>query len=97
MGFEYTSLAQKNLLFEGNQYFKGINAFFNKIEAKSYKIQNRVLLSRYRGQTICTECHGNRLRQETDYVKINGKALSELINLSVKNLLIFFKAILISK
>ena len=85
------SIEQKNLLFEGNQYFKGINAFFNKIEAKSYKIQNRVLLSRYRGQTICTECHGNRLRQETDYVKINGKALSELINLSVKNLLIFFK------
>ena len=82
---------QKNLLFEGNQYFKGINAFFNKIEAKSYKIQNRVLLSRYRGQTLCTECDGNRLRKETDYVKINDKALSQLINLSIKNLLIFFK------
>ena len=85
------SSEQKNLLFEGNQYFKGINAFFNKIEAKSYKIQNRVLLSRYRGQTLCTECDGNRLRKETDYVKINDKALSQLINLSIKNLLIFFK------
>jgi len=85
------SVEQKNLLFDGNQFFKGINAFFNKIEAKSYKIQNRVLLSRYRGQTLCTECDGNRLRQETNYVKINDKALSELVNLSIKNLLLFFE------
>ena len=84
---------QKNLLFEGNEYFKGINAFFDKIESKSYKIQNRVLLSRYRGKTLCTQCKGNRLRKEADFVKIDNKSLSELINLSIKKLLLFFKKI----
>ena len=84
---------QKNLLFEGNEYFKGINAFFNKIESKSYKIQNRVLLSRYRGKTLCTQCKGNRLRKEADFVKIDNKSLSELINLSIKKLLLFFNKI----
>jgi len=84
---------QKNLLFDGNEYFKGINAFFNKIESKSYKIQNRVLLSRYRGKTLCTQCKGNRLRKEADFVKIDNKSLSELINLSIKKLLLFFNKI----
>ena len=84
---------QQNLLFDGNEYFKGINQFFNKIEAKSYKIQNRVLLSRYRGKTLCTTCKGNRLRKETNYVKVNNKSISELINLSIKDLIIFFKNI----
>jgi len=74
---------QKNLLFDGNEYFKGINAFFNKIESKSYKIQNRVLLSRYRGKTLCTQCKGNRLREESNFVKVNNKSISELINLSI--------------
>ncbi|MDC0654747.1 excinuclease ABC subunit UvrA, partial [Flavobacteriaceae bacterium] len=87
------SEGQKNLLFDGNEYFKGINAFFNKIESKSYKIQNRVLLSRYRGKTLCTQCKGNRLRKEADFVKIDNKSLSELINLSIKKLLLFFKKI----
>jgi len=84
---------QQNLLFEGNEYFKGINQFFNKIEAKSYKIQNRVLLSRYRGKTLCTTCKGNRLRKETNYVKVNSRSISELINLSIKDLIVFFKNI----
>ena len=84
---------QQNLLFDGNEYFKGINQFFNKIEAKSYKIQNRVLLSRYRGKTLCTTCKGNRLRKETNYVKVNSKSISELINLSIKDLIVFFKNI----
>ena len=84
---------QQNLLFDGNEYFKGINQFFNKIEAKSYKIQNRVLLSRYRGKTLCTTCKGNRLRKETNYVKVNSKSISELINLSIKDLILFFKKI----
>ncbi len=84
---------QKNLLFDGNEHFKGINAFFDKIESKSYKIQNRVLLSRYRGKTLCTQCKGNRLRKETDFVKIDNKSLSELINLSIKELLLFFNKI----
>ena len=84
---------QQNLLFDGNEYFKGINQFFNKIEAKSYKIQNRVLLSRYRGKTLCTTCKGNRLRKETNYVKVNSRSISELINLSIKDLIVFFKNI----
>jgi excinuclease ABC subunit A len=84
---------QKNLLFDGNEYFKGINAFFNKIESKSYKIQNRVLLSRYRGKTLCTQCKGNRLREESNFVKVNNKSISELINLSIKELLLFFNKI----
>jgi excinuclease ABC subunit A len=84
---------KKNLLFDGNQHFKGINAFFDKIESKSYKIQNRVLLSRYRGKTLCTQCKGNRLRKETDFVKIDNKSLSELINLSIRELLLFFNKI----
>lgn len=87
------SEGQKNLLFDGNEYFKGINAFFNKIESKSYKIQNRVLLSRYRGKTLCNQCKGNRLRKEADFVKIDNKSLSELINLSIKKLLLFFNKI----
>ena len=87
---------QKKLLFDGNEYFKGIDAFFDKIESKSYKIQNRVLLSRYRGKTLCTLCHGNRLRKETDFIKINYKSISDLINLSIKDLLLFFNRIKLS-
>lgn len=87
------SEVQKNLLFDGNEYFKGISAFFNKIESKSYKIQNRVLLSRYRGKTLCNQCKGNRLRKEADFVKIDNKSISELINLSIKKLLLFFNKI----
>ena len=81
---------QKELIFEGNEYFKGINEFFEKIESKSYKIQNRVLLSRYRGKTTCNSCKGNRLRKETNYVKVSDKSISELINLSVIDLKYFF-------
>ena len=81
---------QKDLIFEGNEYFKGINEFFEKIESKSYKIQNRVLLSRYRGKTTCNSCKGNRLRKETNYVKVSDKSISELINLSVIDLKYFF-------
>ena len=81
---------QKELIFEGNEYFKGINEFFGKIESKSYKIQNRVLLSRYRGKTTCNSCKGNRLRKETNYVKVSDKSISELINLSVIDLKYFF-------
>ena len=88
---------QKELLFEGNEYFKGINQFFEKVESKSYKIQNRVLLSRYRGKTTCNLCKGNRLRKETDYIKISNKSISELINLSIIELKYFFENISLTK
>ena len=84
---------QKNILWEGNTHFKGINSFFKRIESKSYKIQNRVLLSRYRGKTICNQCKGTRLRKEANYIKINGKSITELVNLSLDDLILFFKNI----
>jgi len=84
---------QKNILWEGNTHFKGINSFFRRIESKSYKIQNRVLLSRYRGKTICDKCKGTRLRKEANYIKINGKSITELVNLSLDDLILFFKNI----
>ncbi|RZP10135.1 MAG: excinuclease ABC subunit A [Flavobacteriales bacterium] len=81
---------QKELIWEGNEYFKGLNFFFKKIESKTYKIQNRVLLSRYRGKTECSECKGSRLRKETENVKINNKSIPQLLKLSINELARFF-------
>lgn len=81
---------QKELLWTGNQYFEGINAFFNYLESQSYKIQNRVLLSRYRGKTKCPECKGYRLRKEALYVKIGGKHTGDLMVMPIDELKVFF-------
>ncbi|RRO26144.1 excinuclease ABC subunit UvrA [Flavobacteriaceae bacterium 14752] len=88
---------QKELLWEGNQYFTGLHAFFKKLEAKSYKIQNRVLLSRYRGKTKCKTCKGKRLRPEANYVKIQNKSISELVDLPLDKVLNFFENIALSE
>jgi excinuclease ABC subunit A len=82
---------QGNLLWSGNSYFKGINTFFKKIEAKNYKIQNRVMLSRYRGKTRCSKCGGSRLKEEVSYVKIGGVSLPDLLKKSIEDLSLFFK------
>lgn len=82
-----------NLLWTGNQYFKGLNTFFNHLERKKYKIHYRVMLARYRGRTKCPDCKGNRLRKEADYVKINQHSISQLVNLPLKELAVFFKKI----
>ena len=82
---------QKALIWTGNEYFKGINYFFNKLESKSYKIQNRVMLSRYRGKTKCYECNGSRLKKEVNHVKINSKSIADLVNMSIYELSIFFQ------
>jgi excinuclease ABC subunit A len=89
----YYQLSEKDisLLWEGNSYFTGIKKFFKKIEAKNYKIQNRVLLSRYRGKTSCDECNGSRLRKDTDYVQIGGETLSTLLHLPIDELGQFFE------
>ena len=87
--FELSS-EEKELLWKGNSYFTGIDQFFKKIESKNYKIQNRVLLSRYRGKTLCHQCKGSRLRTEANYVKIDGKNLSELLQLPLTELQLFF-------
>lgn len=88
----YYQLSEKDIdtLWEGNSYFTGINKFFKKIEAKNYKIQNRVLLSRYRGKTACHDCKGSRLRKDTNHVKIGGEALSTLLHLPIDELGVFF-------
>ncbi len=82
---------QKDLLWEGNRYFTGLNEFFEELESKAYKIQNRVLLSRYRGKTRCKNCKGKRLRKEADYVKINNYNISDLVDLPIEKLIPIFK------
>lgn len=77
------STDQKELLWTGNKHFKGLNAFFSHLEEKSYKIQYRVMLSRYRGRTTCPECKGSRLRKDADYVKIDGRSIMDLVSLPV--------------
>lgn len=94
--FELTD-EQKELVWKGNGYFQGLNAFFKELEEKNYKIQNRVMLSRYRGKTKCYSCKGKRLRIEASYVKINGKTLSELVDLPIRKLVGFFDTLEISE
>ncbi len=81
---------QKKVLWTGNEYFKGLNDFFKHIEAKSYKIQYRVMLSRYRGKTKCPTCKGNRLKKEANYVLINNTSISDLVQLPINDILDFF-------
>lgn len=77
---------QKKLLWNGNKHFGGLHAFFKHLESNQYKIQYRVMLARYRGKTICPECEGTRLKKEATYVKINGKSITELVNLPITDL-----------
>ena len=88
---------QKELVWNGNKSFYGIHHLFNVLEEKSYKIQNRVMLSRYRGKTKCTSCNGKRLRHETNFVKINEKTISDLVTLPLDELSDFFKNIQLNK
>ena len=83
--------AQKELIWSGNKYFEGLNAFFKELESKSYKVQNRVMLSRYRGKTKCNACEGKRLRKEANYVKIDGRSITELVALPICELKLFFE------
>ena len=82
---------QQDLIWTGNDHFKGINYFFQKLEKKMYKIQNRVMLSRYRGRTKCGDCNGKRLRKEAEYVKINNKSIQDIVDDSLEENLKFFK------
>lgn len=79
------------LLWEGNRYFKGINGFFDYVGSKTHKIQYRVLLSRYRGRTICPDCQGTRLRNDANFVKVNGKSISDIVLMPVSDALTFFE------
>ena len=84
------SKTDKEILWNGKEKCKGINQFFEFLETKKYKIQARVLIARYRGKTSCDQCNGTRLRKETQYIKIGGKNISEISNLSIKDALDFF-------
>ena len=91
----YNELSKEEIkiLWEGNEYFSGINKFFKYLEKKNYKIQNRVLLSRYRGKTLCNQCKGSRLREEAYFVKINNKNLPDILSMPIDKLSYFFKNI----
>lgn len=88
---------QYNELWEGNKYAEGINDFFKEVEQNLYKVQYRVLLSRYRGRTLCSECKGYRLRKEALYVKIGGKHIGELCEMQVKDLKEWFDTLDLSE
>ena len=88
--FELTQ-EQKDLIWEGNSYFEGLNSFFEYLESKAYKIQNRVMLSRYRGKTKCSVCKGKRLRPEVNYVKIGGATITDLVEKPIDKVREFFK------
>ena len=91
------SAPQKELIWTGNQYFEGLNSFFAELEAKAYKIQNRVMLSRYRGKTKCEVCNGKRLRPEANYVKINGATITDLVEMPLHTLSNFFDTLEINE
>jgi len=81
---------EKKIIWEGNKDIIGINKFFAELEKKKYKIQNRYMISRYSGKTKCPKCHGTRLRPESLYIKIGGKNIAELLNMSISDLNDFF-------
>ena len=84
--YKHLERKHRRLLWTGNDHFDGIDAFFRELQEKTYKIQNRVMLARYRGRTTCPECDGGRLRQEATYVKINGQEITEWIDLPIDEL-----------
>lgn len=88
---------QRQLLWTGNNYFSGLNDFFKYLEEQSYKIQYRVLLSRYRGKTKCPDCNGSRLRKDAGYVKINNHSIIDIVLMSVSQARLFFENIKLNK
>jgi excinuclease ABC subunit A len=90
---QYNQLTKKEqeLLWKGNKYFRGLDEFFKEMEAQTYKIQYRVMLSRYRGKTTCPECKGSRLRHDATYVKINDHSITDVVLMPLDKALEFFK------
>jgi excinuclease ABC subunit A len=91
--YNHLTPEQQQLLWKGNQYFTGLDAFFKELEEQTYKIQYRVMLSRYRGKTTCPECKGSRLRQDAAYVKISGKSITDIVLMSLDKALTFFQTL----
>lgn len=81
---------QRQLLWEGNQYFHGLNEFFKYLESQTYKIQYRVMLSRFRGKTVCPDCRGTRLRKDASYVKVGGVSIIDIVLMPISKVFEFF-------
>ncbi|WP_035360642.1 excinuclease ABC subunit UvrA [Dyadobacter alkalitolerans] len=88
---------QKDLLWTGNQYFQGLNDFVAELETQTYKIQYRVMLSRFRGRTTCPDCRGSRLRKDASFVKLGGASITDLVLMPIKDVSAFFKNLEISE
>lgn len=95
----YQDLTEKEqrLVWEGNEYFAGLNAFFADLVKQTYKVQYRVMLSRYRGRTVCPDCRGSRLRKDASYVKIDGHSITDLVLMPVKKARVFFENLKLAK
>ncbi|MBC7451750.1 MAG: excinuclease ABC subunit UvrA [Cytophagales bacterium] len=91
--FQDLSPEEKKLIWEGNKYFEGLNAFFTYLETQTYKIQYRVMLSRFRGRTVCPDCRGTRLRKDASYVKVTGKSITDIVLMPVSEAVPFFETI----
>lgn len=89
----YSELSQKQreLLWTGNEYFDGIHNFFKYLESKTHKIQYRVMLSRYRGRTVCPDCRGTKLRKDASYVKIANTSITDIVLMPIEDALVFFE------
>lgn len=94
--FYALSKEQKKLLWTGNQYFEGLHAFFAQLEEQSYKIQYRVMLSRYRGKTTCPDCEGTRLRKDANYVQVAGKTITDIVLMPLEQASVFFNELQLS-
>ena len=88
---------EKGILWNGSKRLKGIRQFFNQLEKETYKVQNRVLLARYRGKSTCPDCNGTRLRKEALWVKVAGKTINDIVNLTISDSLQFFQDIALSQ
>ena len=95
--YKKLSINEKNKLWNGFEKFKGIQKFFKRIEEKSYKIQYRVMLSRYRGRTICPECEGIRLKKETNYIKFHGYTIGDFVSMPIKKLKKFIETLILNE
>lgn len=88
---------ERKLLWTGNKYFEGLSSFFKYLESQAYKIQYRVMLSRYRGKTVCPDCNGTRLRKDATYVKIADHSINDVVLMPVADSLKFFSKIKLSE
>lgn len=95
--YHQLSKKEKELLWKGNKHFEGLDAFFKYLEEQTYKIQYRVILSRYRGRTNCPDCKGSRLRKDAAYVKINDHSITDVVLMPVERVMEFFSNIKLDK